>query len=133
MTVTEVLEEAGLKVTKYPHLRLLSGGGNPPENGGINWLNGLPQGTAFTCKKNGSKWELELFIVAFKYQRSIVLVDAFNQGRFAIDPEEWCKRYTYWETIGREETGIPSEGENDGSEGTVQSGTVGDDAGPPTG
>lgn len=127
--------EKVLRGTKYPHLRVLSGGGNPPIGGGINWLNGLEKGTAFTCKQKGKTEELEFFIIAFKYDRSIILVGAMDQSiRRVVDPEEFCKKYNYWETIAKEEAGEQPEGVDDGSrEGTIQPSSVEDDAGPQVG
>lgn len=124
-------DEEGMKMTKYPHLRLASGGGNPPENKGVNWLKGLDRGTAFTCKKGGEKSILEVFIIAFKYDKSIVLVDAFNPAmRMAVDPDEWCKKYTYWETIGKEEA-VEQPKEITDDKGTVRSSSVEDDVDAP--
>lgn len=132
VTLENVPEEVEkvLKGTRYPHLRLLSGGGNPPKSGGINWLNGLDKGTAFTCKKKGEEIYLKVYIIAFKYERSIVLVDAFNPSdRFGVDPAEWSKKYSYWETIGKEEAELQPEGVEDGNnQGALQPRIVEDDA-----
>lgn len=130
MTNTETTEDEALrKVT--PMLRVLQGG-KGSSGGGINWLNGLRKGTAFSCKDQNDKSEmLEVYIIAFKYDRTVVLVDGFrNDHRFAVDPEVFCKRYNWWETIGNEEEGTPPEGDNSGSNRTVQPGPVADDAGP---
>lgn len=87
-------------------LKVITGGKGPPTTtGGVNWLNGLPRGTAFSCKKKGYPDFLEIYIVAFKYEKTIILVDGFKtDNRFAVDPEEFSKKYIYWETVG-EETG----------------------------
>lgn len=128
MTNTETTEEDALrKVT--PMLRVLQGG-KGSSGGGINWLNALRKGTAFSCKSQNDKSEkLEVYIIAFKYDRTVVLVDGFrNDHRFAVDPEVFCKRYNWWETIGQEEDVSP-EGDSNGSSRTVHQGTLADDAG----
>lgn len=102
------------------NLRVLRGGKGPPLSGGINWLNGLKKGTAFTCKKKGNTDNLDFFVIAFKYEHSIILVSALdNNYRQVVDPEEFCKKYSFHELIAEEETVQPSEGVDDGSKGSV--------------
>lgn len=129
MTNADTDEDSLRKV--LPMLKVLQGGKGTSDGGGINWLNGLKKGTAFTCKAQNDKSEkLYVYIIAFKYERSVVLVDGFdNNHRFAVDPEMFCKRYNWWETIGQEEDQPPKEIE-DGSNRTVQPGSVADDVGP---
>jgi len=110
-------------------LRLLRGGKGPPLNtGGINWLNGLDKGTCFSCKKKGNDDVLEVLIIAFKYNKTVILVNAFHsENRFAVDPEAFCKKFSLHEVIGKEEQEEPAKEIKDGSAGTVQSGRVPDD------
>src|SRR6267378_7697409 len=99
----------------YPMLRLMRGGKGPPESGGVNWLNGLDKGTAFSCKRKGNTDNLEIYIIAFKYDRTIILVDGLNNNhRIPVDPEDFCKKYIYWETIGKEEVVEPPVGVDNG-------------------
>lgn len=113
MTNAETTDEEALKKV-IPMLRLMKGGKGPPESGGINWLNGLAKGTAFSCKRKDNSEALEVYIIAFKYDRTIVLVDGFhNERRFAVDPEDFCKKCSYWETIGTEEAGTQPIGVED--------------------
>jgi hypothetical protein len=109
-------------------LRLLRGGKGPPLNtGGINWLNGLDKGTCFSCKKKGNDDVLEVLIVAFKYDKTVILVNAFHsENRFAVDPEVFCKKFSLHEVIGKEEQELPAKEIEDGSSGTVQSGGIPD-------
>lgn len=117
--------------TKYPHFRLLRGGKGPPINTeGKDWLSPLERGTAFACKRKGSKeFEVQIFVISFKHSPTMVLVDGLNPARrFGVDPAEFCKQFNLFEILGKEEADIQPEGEEDGSEGTVRSGVVEDDA-----
>src|SRR6266404_8541526 len=118
-------EEA--EVIPFTGLRLMRGGKGPPESGGINWLRGLKQGTAFSCKKKGNVDFLEIYIAAFKHEKTVILVNGLdNNHRFAIDPEDFCKKYTLFEILGEEEDKPPVEKEDD-SVRTVRSGIVEND------
>jgi hypothetical protein len=121
-----------------PQLRLLRGGKGPPINTtGINWLRGLTKNTAFTCKRKTGADYLDLYIIAFKYEKSVILVSGLdNNLRFVVDPEDFCKKYNLFEVIGIEggepaveEGGKHPEEVTDGnSEGTVPESTVVNDA-----
>ena len=54
MTNAEEVEEQELRETKYPKLRVLTGGKGPPEDNGpgVNWLSDLAKGTMFICRSN---------------------------------------------------------------------------------
>jgi hypothetical protein len=111
-----------------PQLRLLRGGKGPPINtGGVNWLRGLNKNAAFSCKRKGNVDNLELYIVAFKHLKTVILVNGLdNNHRFAVDPEDFCKKYNLFEII--EEGGEHPEEVTDGnSEGTIRSPDVEDD------
>src|SRR5882762_4870863 len=84
-----------------PMLKLITGGKGPPTTSvGDNWLKDLKKGAVFTCKRKGITTELELLIVAFKHDKTIVLVDGLNGApRRAVDPSEFCKQYDWFETI----------------------------------
>ena len=112
-----------------PRLRLLRGGKGPPmDTNGINWLRGLNKNAAFSCKRKGNVDNLELYIVAFKHNKTVILVNGLdNNHRFAVDPEDFCKKYSLFEVI--EEGGEHPEVEDNGnSKGTVLSSDVADDA-----
>lgn len=111
-----------------PQLKLLTGGKEPPSTtGGVNWLNGLARGTAFSCKKRNSD-DVFIFVIAFKYERTIVLVDGFHsENRFAVDPEVFSKKHDYWETVGTEEEAQPPKEIEHDSDRTVSHGRVADD------
>ena len=114
----------------YPKLRLLQGGKGPPLTGD-NWLKDLKKGAVFTCKPKGSGILL-LYIIAFKHTKSMILVDGLNNGpRIAIDPEEFCRLHSWFETIEEGGEQPPKEIEHDGSE--VRSGGVDHDEDAPRG
>lgn len=116
------------------NLRVMRGGKGPPLGGGINWLNGLEKGTAFTCKRKGNSDTLDFFVIAFKYDRSIILVSALdNNQRFVVDPEDFCKKYSFHELIAKEEAQQEPEGVSDGNGTQVRSGGVVDDEDAPSG
>jgi hypothetical protein len=127
MTVTDTEKDEPL-----PMLRLITGGkGNPPSKGN-NWLKDLQKNSVFTCKKKGTHAELELYIVAFKHEKTMVLVDGLNSNpRRAVDPEGFCNLYSLFEII--EEGGERPEGVNNDSSRTVRSGGVGHDEDAPRG
>lgn len=113
---------------RVPQLKLLRGGKGPPTNtSGVNWLRGLQKNAAFACKKKGNTDYLELYIVAFKHDKTVILVNGLdNNHRFAVDPQEFCKKYSLFEVI--EEGGEHPEGSSNDSKGTVQSSDVEDNA-----
>lgn len=130
--INTLTEDEGVRM---PHgLKLLQGGKGPPINtNGINWMRGLQRGAAFACKKKGNVDFLELYIVAFKHEKTVILVNGLdNNHRFAVDPEDFCKKYSLFEII--EEGGeLPEDEGNGNDKGTVQPGDVGHHEGPPAG
>ncbi len=109
MNALENIEEEKI----MPKLRLITGGKGPPTATGVNWLKDLKKGAVFTCKRKGMTCELELLIVAFKHDKTIVLVDGLNGApRRAVDPSEFCKQYDWFETI-QEAEQLPEEHDND--------------------
>lgn len=115
------------EVMSQPRLKLITGGKGTPPTGGINWLRGLNKGAAFSCKKKGNTDLLDLFIVAFKHNRTMILVDGLNNNvRFAVDPEDFCKKYSLFEVI--EEGGELPVGAEDDSVRTVRPSVVEDNA-----
>lgn len=95
MTNVETTEEV-----KYPKLRLLQGGKGPPMDTDKDWLSQLKKGAVFTCKKKGDFYKLLLFIIAFKHEKTIVLVDGLNNNpREAVDPAGFCQQHSLFELI----------------------------------
>lgn len=125
------VNEQELPMRQPPQLKLITGGKGDPPSGGINWLNALSKGTAFSCKRKGGKDLLDLLIVAFKYEKTIILLNGITSERFVVDPEEWCKKYDHWETVGVEEDkeeGLPPKEIEDDSVRAVRPGVVDNDA-----
>lgn len=110
-----------------PRLKLITGGGSQLPPVGINWLRGLKKGAAFACKRKGSSELLDLYIVAFKHDKTVILVDGLNNNvRLPVDPEEFSKKYSLFEII--EEGGERPEGDQDDSLRSVRPSCVEDDA-----
>lgn len=94
-----------------PRLKLITGGNNTPPSGGINWLRGLNKGAAFACKRKGQLELLDLYIVAFKHDKTVILVDGLNNNvRLPVDPEEFCKKYSLFELIDDGDSHLIEEG-----------------------
>ena len=84
-------------------LRTIQGGkSNPPGN---NWLMELPKGTSFSCSNQNSKsYILELYVIAFKFSKTVVLVNGFNpEHRHAVDSRLFSQQYILTEILGFED------------------------------
>lgn len=106
------IEEEELQATKYPHLRTLRGGKGPPETPSIDWLKDLNKNAVFSCKDK-TNGVVYIFILVFKHPKTYVLADALsNMPRMAADAE-WCKRFSWLETIEEGGENPPEEVTND--------------------
>lgn len=120
MNVAEEETEA-----KKPLLRLITGGKGPPTTSGEDWLNTLPKGCVFSCKKKGTTVELEVYGISFKHDKTVILFNALGNGPVrAVDPKEFSNQYFKQEVI--EEGGERPEGSNNDSP-QIRSSRVADD------
>lgn len=75
MSVQEVLEDTELRETKYPQLRLLTGGKGPPEGPVDNWLAEFEVGTTFVARhKNSNEVDYNLYYVLYKDLPEVMLL-----------------------------------------------------------
>lgn len=95
------------EVPMAPKLQLITGGKGTTPPTGENWLSNLNKGTAFACKEKGNTKQIFIYIISFKHTKTVVLVNAIeNNERFAVDPEDFCKRYSLFEILGIEDDSI---------------------------
>lgn len=74
MSVAEDRDEE-LRETKYPHLRLLTGGKGPPDGPVDNWLAEYEEGTTFVARhRNSNEVDYNLYHVLFKSLPKVVLL-----------------------------------------------------------
>ena len=96
-TVKKEMEE------KKPSLTVVKGGKSTPP--GNNWLMNLPKGTSFSCSNQNSKtYILELYVIAFKFDKTVILVNGFNHDhRHAVDSRLFSQQYILTEILGYED------------------------------
>lgn len=100
MTNVEELED----LQDLPHVgwkpRVMRGGNSPPAGPTVNWLKELKKSAVFSCKMRGTSVDLELYGVAFKHPKTIILFNSMGTGpNRVVDPEEFSKKYILFEVI----------------------------------
>jgi hypothetical protein len=125
MSVAEDIEEDTLKPTKYPKLRVLTGGKGPPEppKTGHNWLSTLEKGTIFICRANDKQVDFELYLLLYKSDTFALIQWQMPDGKVydrRVDPVLFCNNHRDYEVLQvykiNEEKEEPqgSDGETDG-------------------
>ena len=109
-----------MKTKETPLLKVITGGKGPS---GSDWLSPLQQGTAFSCKTTGNVDYINIYVIAFKHRKTIILQNGIDNNRFAVDPKDFCMKHQLFEVIGFE----------DGNSETVRHRRVADDADAPGG
>lgn len=75
MSVQEMVEDTELRETKYPQLRVLTGGKGPPEGPVDNWLADYEVGTTFVARhRNSNEVDYNLYYVLYKDLPEVVLL-----------------------------------------------------------
>lgn len=93
----EDLEE-GLRTTKYPHLRVATGGKGPPDDPVDNWLAELEVRTAFVARhRNSNEVDYNQYYVLFKALPEVVLLKwILPDGKlldYYVDPVRFSKMF----------------------------------------
>jgi len=101
MTNAEELDEEELRPTRYPRLRLLTGGKGPPEppdGSSDNWLAEYDIGTTFVARhRNSKEVDYNLYYVLFKNLPEVVMLKwQLPDGKvldYYVDPERFSKMF----------------------------------------
>jgi hypothetical protein len=123
MKKTKETEETELEFrkTKYPQLRVATGGRMPPEGpteppDAFNWLSGMDVGVTFVASPRGSNsFEFNLYHVLFKLPEVILLKWILPDGKMLdhyVDPVLFSKRFNPGVILGKQEA---PEGDKDGN------------------
>lgn len=133
---TSMTKQSGLDTSGQteitPTLRLLRGGKGPPiDTGGTNWMDDLPVGSVFSCRKKGQpeKYALMMLQIIYKHVKTVIVADALNNNPNApIDAVEFCKCHELVEVIERGDNSHREKGDPNGHDlRTVRDGGVEDD------
>lgn len=107
MSVAEDREEDELRVTKYPKLRVLTGGKGPPEppEEGVNWLADLIPGTTFVARHQNSKEvDWNVYHVVFSHLPEVMFLKwELPDGKlldYYVDPGRFSRKFKDWVVLG---------------------------------
>ena len=89
-----------MKTVEAPLLRVIKGGKGPS---GSDWLSSLPKGTAFSCKTSGNVDFVNIYIITYRHNKTVVLQDGIDSRRFAVDPKDFCIKHSLLEILGYED------------------------------
>lgn len=90
-------EELEFKDTKYPHLKLATGGKGPVDPNDTVWLKRYDVGTVFRAKKKGD-FVVYLFVVDNRTDKTYSLV-AKGLGEMDVDPFGFCQVFSFHELV----------------------------------
>lgn len=104
MSVAEDIEERELRVTKYPKLRVLTGGKGPPEppKTGHNWLSEQVKGTVFLCRANDKQVDFELYLMLFNSEKFCLIQWQMPDGKVwdrRVDPSLFSNTHRDFEVL----------------------------------
>jgi len=125
MSVAEDIETEELRATKYPKLRVLTGGKGPPEPPvtSPNWLSTLKRGTVFICRANDKQVDYELYFMLYKSDSFCLIQWQMPDGKVwdrRVDPVLFSNQHKNYEVLQvydldkEKEELQSSDGENDG-------------------
>lgn len=105
MSVQEVIEDEELRETKYPQLRVLTGGKGPPEGPVDNWLAEYEVGTTFVARSRNSKEvDYNLYYVLYKDLPEVMLLKwQLPDGKvldYYVDPVRFSKLFPERKILG---------------------------------
>lgn len=106
MSMVESVEEQELRVTKYPQLRVLTGGKGPPEEPSTNWLKDFQIGTVFACRASVNTVDWEMYYLIHKFEKIYLLKWELPDGKIwerRVDPVLFCKQHKDYEVIAVQE------------------------------
>lgn len=95
-------EETEFRKTKFSHLRVATGGKQPPEGpreppDAFNWLSGMEVGTIFVASPRGSNsFEFNQYYLLYKLPEVVLLKWILPDGKALdhyVDPVLFCKRF----------------------------------------
>ena len=105
MNVQTDLEEEEFRATKYPNLRVATGGKGPPEGpvSSFNWLAELEVGTVFWCRSNDKTvdWE-EYFLIAKVDKDSYLLKMSVPDGKVwdrRVEPRLFSNQHREYKVV----------------------------------
>lgn len=104
MSAIEVNEDE-FKDTKYPHLRVASGGKGPPEGPVDNWLADFEVGTTFVARQlNSKEVDYNLYYVLYKDLPEVMLLKwQLPDGKvldYYVDPVRFSKLFSEKKILG---------------------------------
>lgn len=101
--------ELELRPTKYPNLRVATGGKGPPDDPTLpqeNWLSELPVGATFVARERSMKQlDYNLYHVLFKSGKVTLLTWKLPDGKLLdcyVDPQRFSNRMELGEVLGIE-------------------------------
>lgn len=105
MSAVEEYEDAELRETQYPHLRVATGGKGPPEGPVHNWLADLEPRTAFVARhRNSNDVDYNQYYVLFKALPKVVLLKwILPDGKlldYYVDPVRFSKMFPDYVILG---------------------------------
>lgn len=117
MNVATEVEEEDLRTTKYPKLRVLTGGKGPPEPPTDTWLLDLEVGSVFVARQNDKACDWEMYFLISKMNDDLYLLNySVPDGKVwsrHIDPKLFCNHHrdykVLWVHKQQEETDVPEQ------------------------
>lgn len=105
MSVQEMHEEDELKDTKYPHLRVATGGKGPPEGPVDSWLAEFEVGTTFVARhRNSNEVDYNLYYVLYKDLPEVMLLKwQLPDGKvldYYVDPVRFSRLFPERKILG---------------------------------
>lgn len=105
MNVAEVSQEDEFKDTKYPHLRVATGGKGPPDAPVENWLAQLEVRTSFVARQRSSdEVTYNQYYVLYKDLPEVMLLKwILPDGKlldYYTDPVRFSKKYQDYKILG---------------------------------
>lgn len=114
MSAVENLEDTEMRETKYPHLRVATGGKNPPEGPTNNWLAELEVRTSFVARhRNNNDVDYNQYYILFKSLPEVVLLKwILPDGKlldYYVDPVRFSKMFPDYVVLGIDKIQEPQE------------------------
>lgn len=103
MSAIEEIEEPRLRVTKTPHLRVLTGGKGPPDEPVNNWLGTLSAGHTIAVRATVKTVDFEVYYVMYDTPELYLLKWCLPDGRAwdrHVDPEQFSKHHPHYVIMG---------------------------------
>jgi len=101
MSNVEFVEKQEEKEDRVTELRIIPGGKEPPTE--VNcWLDKVEKGTNFVVKDktNLRDFQLTLFVLIDRYERTVVLANPQVPNPILVDPQQFCNKFSLFEDLG---------------------------------